>query len=665
MKQNFLLLISLIFMANLNFAQHPASAAERLSPEITVEPQNIEAFHALPERSSLHTITVSNSGDEPLVWQLALQTKTAADAQSDSLPCTEYLYLTGCTVGDGLVYWDLANVALPVIPCSDTACHHNFTGMNHLLYPGENTLTVKAAHDDTWFDVWIDLNKDFILTDDELVLDDAVCQQADTYYNMVIEIPEGTAPTEGHILRFRTNRGGAVTDACETYEYGNCCDFSAAILEGQPAPWLSADVMTGTLPAGESQEIVLTIDSEYLGFGYHGGELIFTSNDPVQPELEIPVFLWVTGLCPLPAPTDMSAYWYEGINLNWGLDDLPGPLHWDNGFNDDGIGLTAGGTFRVASHWEPDQLQDYDGYYIREMQLFPRNQMDATFTLKIWKGPDGDEEIFSQEVTVIPEEWNTFLLEATLPLDAETDLWFGYELTHEGGDYPAGTDIGPAISGFGDMISTTPGEWVSMSAEYGIDCNWNLALTLVADKNGDPGKIPAPTVKPSEVTLNAEVSAGNLPKAAHPGSAEESATLLGFDVYVIEGADTLKLNQELLEEMGFTVYEGEYLDDLFFACAVYEECVSCCAPVSVETGIGEIDADHITVQPNPAGDFADVEADGVIRSLQVLDMNGQQLFASRGNNRQMRIDLSGFAPGVYVIKIETADGIRMKKLVVR
>ena len=42
------------------------------------------------------------------------------------------------------------------------------------------------------------------------------------------------------------------------------------------------------------------------------------------------------------------------------------------------------------------------------------------------------------------------------------------------GTFPAGCDDGPAIQYNGDMISTG-GAWVSMSADFGLDYNWNIA----------------------------------------------------------------------------------------------------------------------------------------------------------------------------------------------
>jgi hypothetical protein len=54
-----------------------------------------------------------------------------------------------------------------------------------------------------------------------------------------------------------------------------------------------------------------------------------------------------------------------------------------------------------------------------------------------------------------------------------TEVWFGYEVTH-GADYVAGTDAGPAVAGYGDMISLDGSVWESMSQAYALNYNWNL-----------------------------------------------------------------------------------------------------------------------------------------------------------------------------------------------
>ena len=73
--------------------------------------------------------------------------------------------------------------------------------------------------------------------------------------------------------------------------------------------------------------------------------------------------------------------------------------------------------------------------------------------------------------------WVDVELPNPINIDYSQPLMFGYRVNQDTG-YPAGAASGPAIEGFGDLIklgSGENGEWVSMSWEYGINYNWNLA----------------------------------------------------------------------------------------------------------------------------------------------------------------------------------------------
>ncbi|MCD4682512.1 MAG: fibronectin type III domain-containing protein, partial [Bacteroidales bacterium] len=197
-----------------------------------------------------------------------------------------------------------------------------------------------------------------------------------------------------------------------------------------------------------------------------------------------------------PAPLNLIGPDYiilwDPIDLSWDEPGIPQWIRWDAGINTgNGIGLTNGGTFSVASHWYPDQLTASNGLDLMEIEFYANGDPNASYIIKVWTGPNGTNEIHSQEVIAFNvDDWNNVVLTTPLYINAATDLWFGYEVTHVAGTSPAGCDDGPAIAYNGDMI-TTGGGWVSMSVEYGLDYNWNIAgLVGLAD-----GTVPEPLVK--------------------------------------------------------------------------------------------------------------------------------------------------------------------------
>ena len=277
-----------------------------------------------------------------------------------------------------------------------------------------------------------------------------------------------------------------------------------------------------------------------ISANYEGGE-----SETVKYEFE----------CKHLSPSNLQAeiVQYNNVHLTWDAPTGQGEwMAWDSGMNNDGIGLTEAGTFYVASHWDPSDLTPYDGLNITKIQFFPRTEMDATYVLKVWTGANAGTEVLSQNIdSYTALEWNEIELDTPVTIDASQELWFGYETTHDTGDYPAGTDEGPAIAGYGDMISMDGTTWEALSG-YGMDYNWNLQAWVTG--NGRE-VMPLPKLAKREVetapTLPLDTFAqGNLGSVAE--SRNERA-LIGFNVY-----KNGNLIAEI-EDSGITEYDDEDL----------------------------------------------------------------------------------------------------------
>ena len=77
-----------------------------------------------------------------------------------------------------------------------------------------------------------------------------------------------------------------------------------------------------------------------------------------------------------------------------------------------------------------------------------------------------------------------------------------------------------------------------------------------------------------------------------------------------------------------------------------------------DDAIEEIDTQIIKVYPNPAKDIVNVVCEN--DKIQLMDINGQLLMVDVTNNQ---IDISTLPNGVYLIKIESPDGVFYEKLV--
>ncbi|MCF8364224.1 MAG: T9SS type A sorting domain-containing protein [Bacteroidales bacterium] len=270
-------------------------------PHIVINPMELMETHACFPQITTQTLTVSNTGTATLDWELYIENEDSSKITGsalntnnktknrDDLPW-EDMYSSGCIYGDGLIYWNLENVLVPEIPCEgNPPWYHDYKDQVHLLEPGNTySLTVQAGYDQTYFDVWINYNDDWYALDNELVLDDACCPNANQDYTFAISIPDTAAPGE-HTLRFRTNWIDPVTHYFEKYSYGNCCDFTANI--SYNVSWLQADISSGAIEPGQSQQVTFTFDSWNLQLGLFSASVNFISNDPSNPLVEIPAAL--------------------------------------------------------------------------------------------------------------------------------------------------------------------------------------------------------------------------------------------------------------------------------------------------------------------------------------------------------------------------------------
>jgi hypothetical protein len=269
----------------------------------------------------------------------------------------------------------------------------------------------------------------------------------------------------------------------------------------------------------------------------------------------------------LDPPTDLTAVVFDDndVELNW---TSPGGtttgewIQWDAGTNTgNGIGLTSGGTFYCASHWMPAELAAYDGMEVTKLSIFPNGDAAATFKLMIWTGADASTLVMEQTVAVTVDEFNEIDLDSPVTIDASMEYWFGYEVTHGAGTFPAGCDDGPAVQFSGDMLSTDGVAWVSMGFEYALDYNWNIAAYVAGTDDASP---ITPMVK------NYTASTGSL-AAAGPLSGKVKAfapsvkALQSFNVY---RDDAVIGNTDMTTYTDMDLAPGDYE---YYVTAVYDE----------------------------------------------------------------------------------------------
>ncbi len=82
--------------------------------------------------------------------------------------------------------------------------------------------------------------------------------------------------------------------------------------------------------------------------------------------------------------------------------------------------------------------------------------------------------------------------------------------------------------------------------------------------------------------------------------------------------------------------------------------------------VASVNPDEVKIiaYPNPAKDFINISSSSIIKGIKVYNTLGQEVYSSKANNKQQQINVSKFAKGNYIAKIQTDNGDVIKKFIV-
>ncbi|MDZ4122235.1 MAG: T9SS type A sorting domain-containing protein, partial [Candidatus Cloacimonadaceae bacterium] len=162
----------------------------------------------------------------------------------------------------------------------------------------------------------------------------------------------------------------------------------------------------------------------------------------------------------------------------------PGWLHYDSGSNNDSIGTGAVADFDVAAKWDPAGtygINPWVGMNITKIKFWP-NEVNCQYSVRVWTGAAATMVVDQPVTNPVIGAWNEIILNTPFTIPAGTYLWAGYRNNTQGG-YPAGSDAGPQVEGYGNMIRLG-GSWSTLTAlAPSLTYNWNIQI-YVADANG-------------------------------------------------------------------------------------------------------------------------------------------------------------------------------------
>ncbi len=217
----------------------------------------------------------------------------------------------------------------------------------------------------------------------------------------------------------------------------------------------------------------------------------------------------------------------------------PGWLKWCSDANSDGIGMTAGGTYSVASRWDTANVGKYNGMTLTKISFFPSitTTRSTSFVVKVWTGENATNLVAEQNVSPTLGQWNEVVLDTPVTIDGNEELWFGYTVVDQVADeFPVGVDAGPAKVGFGNMICMNGVNWDPISElNPDLDYNWNIKAFV---ENVERRAIPMVLVEDDFDTEAAkacgEMAKGNL------NNSKTTRAVTGYNVYL--GDDLVAAN---------------------------------------------------------------------------------------------------------------------------
>jgi len=371
--------------------------------------------------------------------------------------------------------------------------------------------------------------------------------------------------------------------------------------------------------------------------------------------------------------TEVSSPGNLSVVLNWTAPGGTGPgpsgwLAWDNGINDNAIGLTGGGTFSLAVRFTPTQLAQYAGTSLTKMRVFFKDPA-STIVIKVWTGANASQLVLTQPLaSYTAEAWNEIDLNTAVPVTGATELWFGYTITHGDNVFTAGCDAGPAVAGFGDKISLDGSTWDDLSAISDINSNWNVQGFV---ETIDGVSTPLQPITDNTVyetvpaSALASVSYPALPGASLPMEVTGSRELVGYNVFR-EG--------EMIGSTEETTYTDADQSALvigetfcYTVTAVYEDCES---PMSEEACITLVDVPVIgmsalSIYPNPANSLVNIELTNDISHMVVYNYLGKVVAEQTiTKNKVIQLDVRNYESGAYLIKFTTNSGENLTRKIV-
>ncbi|NOU45811.1 MAG: T9SS type A sorting domain-containing protein [Bacteroidales bacterium] len=344
-------------------------------------------------------------------------------------------------------------------------------------------------------------------------------------------------------------------------------------------------------------------------------------------------------------------------------------LYYDDGVNVDGVGGEA--SFMWAIKFDPSQLEDFEGTSLTKIKIY--NRTSVANELRIYEGTNAATLLHTQTLSGLPvEAWSEVNLSSSVAIDITKQLWIAV-YTNDGANYPAGCGNGMNEPN-GDLISFDGSNWEHLT-DFNMDNTWTLRA-YVTNATGETVRLTSDAISGLGSSNKTNLNASKANRA-----------ISGFNIYrhneinydyvlltnvpVIPGT-THYCYVDMEVELGGSYYyqvTALYLDSLNQECESIPA-LSLINPndnyvwVLITDGIEDLDIKSVMIYPNPATENVTIESKNMNYIL-VTNTLGQRVYdAVFQNAKKVVLDIEDYEAGVYVVRIETANGTVSKRFTV-
>ena len=311
-------------------------------------------------------------------------------------------------------------------------------------------------------------------------------------------------------------------------------------------------------------------------------------------------------------------------------------INWDLGLWDgNALGSCLDCPAEAGSKWDAAIICMYDTVYLTKIR-YVLTEPTIHYALKVYQGTPGSFDtllVYPLEDSLIYNTFDTLNLEP-IPLDTSKGLWLVYWVNSLASGFPLPLGINPAMIGYGNLLNWGNGWDTLTSINPELDYNWSIGGFL---------ETPNDTI-------------------IYPL----------FNIYrAVDNEPYEMINQAPFLDTIYYDYIGNDLDPshlYYYVTCVYEDGES---EPSDTLHISFVNTQEIKIQkvnifPNPATDKVTIESgQGKIKSVSLLNLNGDILFEKILNDERVVIDIEGFHSSLYLIKIITVEGVYSSKIIIQ